>query len=207
MITLDSLVQRVSPDVLGCPDPVIKQALKLAAQDFFRQTELWRVECDAVTTVGEASVELDIPANTTLVAPYQVYADGALIDQTHPEFAGAGLDDWMVRTEPKMRGYWLDSPTTIRVWPINSVAQDITAYVSVAPTLTCEQLPDVALPHEQTLVYGALWKLQSAENKVWANPAAGQVNGGLFNSGMVQAKIFAISHGMGALHVAKRRYG
>lgn len=205
MVSYDALAPLVAAELPHCPDPVIRFALKQAAQDFFRQTELWRVECEGVETVNEASVALELPTNTFVVATHQVYVDGKLVVQSHPEKVATDVASWMTKTDPKITAYWIDGPTSIRVWPINTVSATVSAYVSVAPRFELDQLPDVVVPHQQTLAAGALWKLQSMIGKPWSNKTAAEGNGAIFNSGMIQARIYAVRHGMGSLRVAFRR--
>lgn len=48
---LYDLVPRVASKVGGVPDPVLKQALREGAKDFFQQTGLWREDLDPIASV------------------------------------------------------------------------------------------------------------------------------------------------------------
>ena len=204
MISADTLSAYVAGDVPGCPDPLIKWGIRMAAQDFFRDTELWRIECDPVDTVGAAEVELDLPAGVVVNAIYHVYANGRLLVAGRPDTAASASEVWMTKTAANIEQFWLSPPTSLRLFPINTATASLRVYCSVVPGFSVSSFPEVVGDFAQTVAAGTLWKLQSMPGKSWSNDLAAQTNGALFNAGLVRARIRSNRAGNSAMRVTMR---
>ena len=204
MISVASIVPLVSVEVPSCPDPVVSWGIQMAAQDYFRDTELWRVEADAVITVDEAEVELDLPQGTVLNAIYNVYDAGRLLVHGRPDTVATASENWMTRTDTSIEQFWPSSPTAIRVYPINTVSASLSVYCSVIPGFSSDSFPEYGGDFIQTIRVGALWKLQSMVGKAWTNEAAAGQNAILFNAGTVRAKINSTRSGNSVMRVTMR---
>ena len=206
MISIDTIAPLVANEVPACPDPIVKWGIQMAAQDFFRDTELWRIECDPVVSVDEALVDLDIPNGTVVNAIYQLYANGVLLPAGRPDTAASQTDVWMTKTADDITEYWVSPPNQIRVYPINTVSATIYAHLSVVPGTGTTSYPEVTGDFLQTMVAGALWKLQSMAGKAWTNESAAATNGSLFNAAMIRAKINANRAGNSTMQVTMRAF-
>lgn len=206
MISIDTLTPLVAPEAPGCPEPNLKLALKQAAQDFFRDTESWRIEDDPTTAaVGQSLVQLGVPSNGMLLNIYTLAVNGVEVLPTLPETVAAADPNWISSTDNKVAGYWIVDPDSIRLYKVPSVAMTVQAYFSVVPTLDNDQLPDFMALHVQTLAHGALWKLQSQVAQPWTNTERADYHGNLFNSLCIQAKIRATRQGGNGLSLQLRR--
>jgi len=204
--SISSLAPLVAVDAPNCPTPVVEWAIRAAAQDFYRDTEAWRIEGNPITTADSATVDIDLPLGTHIGAVYNVYAGDRLIPSGAPSAAAALSSGgvWMTATDDEIKMYWVDSPTALRVYPINTVPVGVSVFCSVIPAQNATSLPTLSGDYTQTIVSGALWKLQQQQGKAWSNDAAAQTNGLLFNAGCVRAKIATNRSGNASMRIAFR---
>ncbi len=73
----DQFFPALMVDLPGCPQPVVTHALKRAAQDFFRQTLLWRIWLEPMRTANNINeYELEVEPHTELVRIERATLDG-----------------------------------------------------------------------------------------------------------------------------------
>jgi hypothetical protein len=198
MISADEFVNYIAPEVAECPNLVIKRAVTSAAQDFFRETNLWTVECDPVDSdPGEPIVELDIPANTLIGKVISLYIDKREIEPMRPDDVAAG---WMERTGT-IGGYWLSGARTLRLYPACETSQSIHAFVSVIPAMNCTSFDDIANQYFQGIVHGAKWKLMATVGTPYFNEQGAAYNYAQFRRIAGDARVRASRKGHAPMRV------
>ena len=205
MVSADSFVDYIAADVPDCPNMVIRRAVTLAAQDFFRETGLWVEECDVTnSTPGDPNVELEIPSNTIIGAVKDLAVNGRHVEPITPE--DVNDSDWMTRAVPgtAVRGYWVSGTRSIRLYPILTEAAQIAAFVAVVPSETCISFGDIAQQYFQAIVHGAKWKLQAAPGQPYSNADLAVYNNKEFHRITGDAKIRARRSGTAQLRVNLR---
>ena len=131
----------VLPYVIGCPQPVMDQHVKLAAIDFFRRTLSYRQVLEPVVTEGTALVPLEAPMDTQIIKIKSVTvgdSDFPLVEAAH------GLE--LSRTNPGREFAFTQDGRTLVVYPIQLAGIEVIAEVAVAPSITSNTLDD-ALAH------------------------------------------------------------
>lgn len=81
MALLSSLYPDILPYVPGCPDPVVEQEIRRAAQEFFRCTRAW-VDwlADITTTAGARQYNMLLPADSEVYRLEKATLDGSPIE-------------------------------------------------------------------------------------------------------------------------------
>lgn len=211
---LDDFYPLILVDVLGCPAPLLDQALVLAAQEFCRETFAWTEAQDPVQLVdGINDYELDVPAQATALAVRDVWFNGRRL---HPATLGdlqRAMPNWAT-TQGNEPAYYNAATErgSIRVFPMPAgvVGQSLTIRTAFSPTLTATTLPDfLGSYHAEILASGAKARLMMmAGDKPWANAQLGLYHRKLFDDGIANAKIAEIHDRVpGPLYVAPRRFG
>src|SRR5690554_1475317 len=60
----------------GCPETVVERMLRMAARDFYRISQAWRVTTDVIPVVaGRRDLDLDLPEHTAPVRLFWVRLD------------------------------------------------------------------------------------------------------------------------------------
>lgn len=199
--TADYFVPFVVVEAAQCPDMVARHAVTAALQAFYSESGLWRHECDAVSTINESEIELDIPSGTSVRKVITLAAGTLRVGATTPEEAGRHRADWMTATGNTLLGHWLTGPNTLRLYPILSTQTAISAYCALAPLLTCQTFPDSAMQFEQGIIHGAIGKLQSMVGQPFFNPSGATYHMNEFGRAVGAAKIRANNAGGAPLQV------
>lgn len=81
MSAIQAFFGRVAPFVIGCPDPIINQAIIDTCIHFCEMSMIDRRRLDAVqTSAGSQSVDIDLPPSTRAVRVLNVQLDGVNIE-------------------------------------------------------------------------------------------------------------------------------
>ena len=67
MKSLSLLYPYVLPEVMGAPEPLVDQALRLAAREFCQRTSAWQEWQDAVSATSTNRFEFDVPSGAEVV--------------------------------------------------------------------------------------------------------------------------------------------
>lgn len=201
-------------DVMGCPAPMIDQALVLAAQEFCRETFAWTEPQDPVLLVnGVQDYELDVPTQAIALAVREVRFEKRTLRATTLAELGRVMPGWetLLGNAPSHYNASVDRGS-IRVYPIPSMVNggSLTIRTAFIPALTTTTLPDfLGVYHTEVLASGAKARLMMAPaDKAWSNAQLGLYHRKLFDDGIVNAKIAELHDRVpGPLTVAPRRFG
>lgn len=186
--TMRPRVQSLAPE---CPSFLIDQALRDAADEFFRDSRVWRSSRGTLlTTVADTSVyAYTPPTNAEVVAVQTAWVSTTELDI---ERAGESDDEEPGDTEqfPKIGA----RPTNkLRLTPLPSAAgQVITGTLSFKPSTDAVGIPTEAWsgwPDE--IAKGAASLLAGHADKPWSNPAMAKMWREEFMSGLRHASATA----------------
>jgi len=165
--------------VPGCPDPVLDQALRLAAQEFCRRTRCWLVWLDPVTTL-ETNVEydLDLPTNSTVVRVERATLAGAPIEirsfralEANPDTATDG-DGGLISADR----------ATFRLGTLVSAGQALAVQVALMPSDRATGTEDgIFRQYAEQISFGAKARLMEIPGQTWSNAALSGFNAAKFD--------------------------
>lgn len=187
----------------GCPETIVERALRTAAQEFYRDSEAWRVVTDSIPVIrGRREVELDPGAKLSIARILWAKLDGKM------------LEPKTLRTLPERQGEprafapdeVLESVTLDAVPEQTYLRNGLVAQLAVVPDNGLDDLPDdLFAMHRNGILYGAQRQLLLMPNVPWGNLQSAGVFAELFEAEKVKARRIAGSRQAGV--VRKVRYG
>jgi hypothetical protein len=203
----------VLPDVMGCPAPLLRQAIVAAAQEFCRDTLSWSELQEAIPLVdGVPEYELDIPSQAMVASVRAVWCGVRRLRPVSMDGISTVLPNWQTATgsEPVLFNM-AQTRGTLRVFPspANTTGQALAVLTAFQPTMRATSLPDfLGDMHMEVIASGAKARLMAMSGKAWSNPNLAGVHKGLFTIGMDDARI-SEEHGRvaGSISVAPRTFG
>jgi len=155
---LSSFYKYIAPDVRGCPQPVVEEAVRDAVIEFCRKTGYWRKWLDSEVSVYEDDeyAELDLPTNTRLVDVIAVqYVNN---DGTYGDYLDRDSYEWKgFESAPRLL---FNTPAT--------EDYDARVRVSLAPDVDTDTVQDwVYDDFRDTICHGATARLQNMSGASW----------------------------------------
>lgn len=174
MIDQSEFLALVTPHVAGCPNPIVRDAIRSTCADFCRETNIWRELLDPIPIeAGRADYELPAPSQTLVVLLHEMTALGEPIDPKASQWLDGHWSQWRTQVGPRPRYYTQDAPNVIRLVPIPDV--DIPdgladMRVSLQPTHTATRVGDIVFREfADGIKAGALVRLMLIPNQAWSN--------------------------------------
>jgi hypothetical protein len=205
------LANKVLLEVPGCPVFSIAQCLKDAAIEFCIKTDIWiqPIE-DAIVPAGTNEIDLSPPAGAEINHVLGVYRNrGTTASPSYEKLSPVTpVDIFMAAGSGPARVYTMNDSDTITVAPTPSVSETLYVLYSLKPSQSSTSIPDyIANENSETLIKGALYRLQIQPQKVWSDPDRAGMNKILFDKALGIA-IRKSKHGYagGALSVAPREF-
>lgn len=165
------------PYVQDCPDLLGAAAVRNAAIEFCRRTQVWTYDPALITlTPGTATYTPVLPADTQLAAVLQAYVgEFFLPPKSTDELARIFRFSNWTTMEGYPRYITMPDPTTVRVVPMldpSSNAPDpLKLRVALMPTKTAATCADFLYGrYSEDLVYGALARIYGAATQPFSNP-------------------------------------
>ncbi len=167
---LSSLFPYTAAALPLCPENYQKLALRLAARDFCRDTELWRDTMTGHTVVDTATYDFTSQLDST-VQCYRVLnvsIDDITIAPRPYDEQGRDVDS---------TGYTVDTGGIITLYPAPTTADlDIIINVAVLPLLTCDEYPAWLMGQwGEVIVLRAVASLKAESKKPWSDPEGAQL--------------------------------
>lgn len=181
---LSDLVYDVRPDVAGCPDFVIRDAIQKAAADFFYDSHCWIEQLDAVPLAsGVYQYDFSLPSDALLLG---IYNDG--------ENSGVKIDRCGLRIVPEWELFDASKSSTdigqprycavvtrddsLIVWPTpgaNEVGKLLSILAVLGITREALEIPD-QLGHRwrDAIIMRAKATLMKTSGKPWSDPPQGE---------------------------------
>ena len=209
LVTLDSIIEYVMPEVVGCPRDLIIREIKEAAISFCEATGLWRYDLYPLNILPGVSVyEIDIPSESKIVDIRSLNIGGRPIDPQTAEWLDKNSDRW--RTQEGSANYYVvESPGEIRLSlvPMAEADEIMTGVVTLKPKRVDPKIPQFIIDDwMNTIAAGAKSRLMLIPNKKWSNPQDGILQADNNDIGKSKAGASAYKgHSNVNLRVEKRR--
>ena len=171
----------IRPEVQGSPDFLIERAARDAAIDFCKKTDVYTTEPEIIAA-GKNVNEFDVslPAGTELNRILDVFIDKRELKPVSFSELQHRLGDETDRGIPAY--YSQRDNKQFYVAPIPNAMTKMKVIYSLKPTQTAMSIPDtIGKEHLETIVHGALYRLQMMSAQPWARPDAAVANKGLFD--------------------------
>jgi len=201
---LTSFASRVTPHVLGCPDPAVEEAIRDSCIEFCERSLYIQDTLDPVDTVaGQIDYDLEPPSDTLVAkimrAWYKDVRLGAFStdvltspDIYSPTYAGFSGESGEPAT------LFQKDEATFTVLPAPSLSETavLTVRVALKPTRTCSYVNDTLYnTWADTVACGARARLMAMPNQSWSNIQLSLHYRTLFEQGVNRARRIA-EHGM-----------
>lgn len=196
-MNLDDFLPHLLPDLPGCPDAIVKQQLLFAVIEFCQETHAWNEIQDPIRVrERQNEIDVDTPVGARIVAVKDVWASNRkLRPVTMPQLFEL-IPNWQTAegSEPTYYNASTDY-RSMRIFPIpiDVNNQTITLRVAYAPKMDATSIPDeLAIKYWDALIGGAKARLMVIPGKAWTNAQLSAYNRGVFNDGILKAKISAL---------------
>lgn len=170
----------VRPEVQGCPDFIIERAVRDAAIDFCKRTDVYIPEPEFITIIGGVNeYAVTLPSGTELNHIIDVFDDKTALQPISYNELLRRLGDETTRGQPKF--YAQRDNTDFYLAPIPNDNDTFRVVYSVKPTATSTSIPDtIGRENREALVHGALYRLQMMAGQPFTNPNLAAVNRDFF---------------------------
>ena len=196
-MNLDDFLPHLLPDLPGCPDSIVKQQLLFAVIEFCQETHAWNEIQDPIQVRERVNeIDVDTPTGARIVAVKDVWASSRkLRPVTMPQLFEL-IPNWQTAegSEPTYYNASTDY-RTMRIFPIPIDVNNstLTLRVAYAPKMDATSIPDeLAIKYWDALISGAKARLMVIPGKAWTNSQMSAYNRGIFNDGILKAKISAL---------------
>lgn len=197
----------IRPEVQGCPDFIIERAVRDAAIEFCRRTDVYVTEPEFITiTPGVNEYSVSLPTSTELNHILDIFNDTQALTPVGYSDLLRRLGDETTTGTP--RYYSQRDNTDFYVAPIPGAADSFRVVYSVKPTSTSTSIPDtVGKEHRETISHGALYRLQMMSGQPFSNGNAAGMNKALFEKEVGRA-IRSVKYGFsgGTLTATPREF-
>lgn len=188
------LIHFVAPELPGCPDALIKQALVQTAIEFCTETLAWQEIQDPVIVIDKQNLlDVEVPKDGRIVTVRDIWASNRrLRPVTMPQLFEV-MPNWQTAqgSEPTYYNASTDWQS-IRIFPIPLEANraKLTMRVAYAPTLTATTLPDeICTKYLDGITGGTKARLMIMPGKTWSNTQSAVIYRTQYNDQVVKAKI------------------
>jgi len=195
----------VAPEVIGCPAPLMDQALLMVATEFCQETLIWSELSDPMPLVDSvATYDLTAPTGAQALTVTDVWCGTRKLQpvlRADAYLSGASI-------EPVSYSLTEDL-SQIQVYPMpTSPTLALVVQTAFIPDLAATELPDLMKRFVLTLSSGVKARLMTMPNVPWSNPPLGGYYRQIFDNGVLDARANAMHDGVpGVLTVAPRRFG
>lgn len=177
----------ITPEVLGCPDPVVDQAIVSTVFEFCDQSGAWDEVQDPVTVeAGVSDYDIPAPAGAIALRVMDVLLNGRPLRSV--SFKEAAMTQQVaaptVYTSSVERGIVRLSPAP------KETGDQLQVRAVYAPAMTATVLPDFLMQrHAETIAAGTKARLQLMPGVTWSNPSLASVYAQRFQSGLIDARM------------------
>jgi hypothetical protein len=185
----DQFYPYILVDVLGCPNPVVDNALRIAAREFCQTTKAIREWSDPVIAAGgETSFDFDLPTGQELVKVIKVNVNDDVDGYDVISYKDLP-NDWQATTPVSIgnKVVQLDQET-YRVFPAPVAGDVIALQIATKPTATATTVhDDLVNRFADAIAAGAKARLMASVGVAWSSPALAGVFKNQFDAAMRSA--------------------
>lgn len=177
----------VISEVPGCPEFTAERAIRDTCIDFCSRTDVYRAEpLSLIVIPGVTDYELEAPTGTEPNHVMKVLRSGRPLETLTYEDAFMRVETAGDRSPPSYYAQYDNS--NLLLGPPPSAKETLKVLYSLRPTQTSSSIPDtIGLEHRETLVSGAIFRLQMMAGSPWANGGGAQANNMIYERGVSDA--------------------
>lgn len=170
----------IRPEVQGCPDFLLERAVRDAATDFCRRTDVYLAEPEYIQiSAGVNEYSVTIPTGTELNHIVDIYNNNVALNPVSFTELLKRLGDEDTRGNPKY--YAQRDNTDFYLAPIPADKDTLRVLYSLKPTSSSTSIPDtIGKEYREIISHGALFRLQMMAGQPFSNPNFGAINRDLF---------------------------
>lgn len=205
-VSLDVFLPEITPIVIGCPEPLIKNALLTAAREFCSRTLCWQVSLPKVElSDSDFPYSIPTPPDGDLARVLSVRTDYFRLSPTT-----VNILDNMANWEDHIgapRMFYLTPTGALVLYPRLSEPTEVRVTAAYTVSFDATQLEDMLFNYwRDAIVSGTLKYLQAMPNKGWSNPDHAMIYGSRFENGMkiCAAEMLRGAHAMSGAVVQMR---
>jgi len=209
------LSSRVQPDVIGCPRPVVNNAVIDAIIKFCEETHIIEqgfehdVVSGDITAADNDSVNVllttYVSATLRPVVMTEFRIDGAIWETEYIELLN-DLDDLSEIEVPRAKLFNYPDRTHVKFYGIDVKDQRFYIKQVYAPLTTITTIDDwIYDRYHKAIEAKAKWELMSMPGKDWSNAGLAEYNLSLYRDGIAEAKA-ALGHNRGNRTVKTQRF-
>lgn len=207
MVPIQDFFLHVYPDVVGCPESYIKDAIRSAVIEFCDKSMAYQqVYVCADLEEKEAKYALNyISSDLTIAQPLSViiadcgtdeheqteHSVYKVLTKTNEQDLDTLEPNWRLKEAEVPSRFFFEMPNVIRLVerPTVSIPDGLHVRVAARPSRTAQQFPTFLFNEWlDTIVDGALYRLHSMSNKSWARPEMVNYYLRRFRAGISRAK-------------------
>lgn len=178
---LSAFTPYIAPEVPGCPEPLIDDAVRRAAIEFCDKSRALR-ERVAVNTVASQDYVTLAPTGGDVAHLYKLMVGDETLDPT----TRTDFDEDGDTGQPLE--YYVEPPNTLRLYPVPDAIYALVAHVAVKPDRDATTLDDVLYNNwRDEIAAGAKARLMLMSKQPWYNPDDAAVAQGIFQSAIDRA--------------------
>ena len=198
---IESLVPKGKREAPSCPSFIAIEELRNTIIDFCISTDIYLADLSlfqTVTGINEyESDDLDIPTGAELNHILDFFCDTGESDVQISEKSLTRLEPKSLIGKPslfdmygkgKPKFYSQKDQETILIAPTPDKNYSLYALYSLKPTATATIVPSIiANEYQETIVHGALYRLQMMKDSPWSDVQAADLNKRMYDKGEAQA--------------------
>lgn len=184
----------ITPELPGCPDELMRQAVMLTANQFCIDTQVLDVFSDPIDLIdGQADYDMDILPGCQAITIKNVWTQTRELTPASMSEVQRLIPNWQsARNSQPMLYNMAKGFGTLTVYP--TPAEPISAKLTFRAVYAANQggnvIPDMLIDrYFDALACGAKGRLMIMANKTWSNPQQGVIYNQWYANETIQAKI------------------
>lgn len=181
---IDDFLPLVAGQITGCPDALLRDAIREAAIEFCDRTRVLSEPVELTTTEGDPVVDLYLDYGEVSTVEAVRRGDTLLEPLSRRVFLERSLDHI---TGPA-RAYYLEADNRLRIGPVPDTAETLIATVAARPSDTTLSLPDELYRDWRLPLAAGARAYIRAIHQAWFEPRLEALDRERFERGVAQAE-------------------
>jgi hypothetical protein len=179
-MNVETIYSFVLPEVLTCPQPLVRQAIVAAANEFCVDSMTWSTTETEVLSVGISEYEPSKPSQSYIITYRGVYV-GARKLTAVSRITGEEVGSPSVYASPDLG--------VLKVYPTPTESGVLSIDCVYGPVHSATTLPDFMTRYIAVIAAGAKSNLLMMSGAEWANPQLAAFYAQVFRDGVIAARI------------------
>lgn len=190
LVALSKFFPEVNPSVLGCPEPLMLNAIRNACIEFCNDTLYWQEALDPITiAAADMPYDIDTPSDANIAQIMSLTVDSAVLTPKSVDWLDANFHGWTTATSDTPTFYYQPDPNTLVLVPAPTSSVDVVMRVAYMPSRTATMAPITLYQYYlEAIAAGAMSRLMGVPGQPWSNPSLSERYGRAFSA--------AITHGV-----------